>query len=426
MKKRFIVRLFIHQGNVYDQPDLREALGDDLEDTVREFGDLNLDEILIFMDALTDEEKEVQIALLKQIAAASEIPVTAVFHISRTEDVKKLLYANAKKVVLNISEPSNVDMLKEVSDRFGIGKIAVCADNYDDFPAVKELAEGYACELYCFDSMNVAGVEAMTSLKAVVSLKNVFLDKLMDTLASDSVCGVCGDVVDGSINEINSVKSLCIERNIDVSAFVPAIKWNELKLNSDGLVPVIAQDYKTNEVLMMAYMNEEAFNATLKTGRMNYYSRSRQSQWEKGETSGHFQYVKSMFADCDKDTLLVKISQIGAACHTGNRSCFFNEICSKEYYEKNPLKVFEDVYKVIEDRKTNPKEGSYTNYLFDKGIDKILKKVGEEATEIVIAAKNPDNAEIKYEISDFLYHAMVLMVLKGVTWEEICDELADR
>ena len=146
----------------------------------------------------------------------------------------------------------------------------------------------------------------------------------------------------------------------------------------------------------------------------------------KGETSGHIQYVKELTADCDFDTILAKVSQVGVACHTGNPSCFFNEIVKKEYIEKNPLKVFETVYNIIEDRKNNPKEGSYTNYLFDKGIDKILKKGGEECTEIVIAAKNPDPEEIKYEISDFLYHVMVLMVEKGVTWEEITQELAQR
>ena len=130
--------------------------------------------------------------------------------------------------------------------------------------------------------------------------------------------------------------------------------------------------------------------------------------------------------DCDNDTLLAKVHQIGAACHTGKRSCFYRTILKKEYDETNPLKVFEDVYGVIEDRKIHPKEGSYTNYLFDKGIDKILKKVGEEATEIIIAAKNPDPEEIKYEISDFLYHVMVLMAERGVTWEDITKELARR
>ena len=186
------------------------------------------------------------------------------------------------------------------------------------------------------------------------------------------------------------------------------------------------QDYRTEEVLMLAYMNEEAFSNTLRTGKMTYYSRSRNQLWLKGETSGHFQYVKSLHLDCDNDTILAKVDQIGAACHTGNKTCFFQELMKKEYEDTNPLKVFQSVYDVILDRKEHPKEGSYTNYLFDKGIDKILKKVGEECTEIVIAAKNPDKEEIKYEISDFLYHVMVLMAQKGVTWEDITRELARR
>ena len=159
---------------------------------------------------------------------------------------------------------------------------------------------------------------------------------------------------------------------------------------------------------------------------MTYFSRSRQEQWIKGETSGHYQYVKSLTIDCDKDTLLAKVEQIGAACHTGNRTCFFQPIVGSDYDAKNPLQVFESVYHTIEDRKEHPKEGSYTNYLFEKGLDKILKKVGEEATEVVIAAKNPNPEEVKYELSDFLYHAMVLMVEKGITWEDITQELAER
>ena len=175
-----------------------------------------------------------------------------------------------------------------------------------------------------------------------------------------------------------------------------------------------------------AYMDEDAFKHTVKSGKMTYYSRSRQERWIKGETSGHYQYVKSITVDCDKDTLLAKVEQVGAACHTGNRTCFFQPIVGNEQSVRNPHQVFETVYDTIMDRKEHPKEGSYTNYLFDKGVDKILKKVGEEATEIIIAAKNPNPEEIKYEISDFLYHVMVLMAEKNVTWDDITNELADR
>ena len=226
--------------------------------------------------------------------------------------------------------------------------------------------------------------------------------------------------------DFNEFKDICMDAGIQMTSFESILDFSEFKLNSNGLIPVVVQDYKTNEVLMMAYMNEEAFDNTVKTGRMTYFSRSRQCQWVKGETSGHYQYVKSLSIDCDKDTILAKVEQIGAACHTGNRSCFYTTIVGADYDAKNPLQVFESVYNTILDRRENPKEGSYTNYLFEKGIDKILKKVGEEATEIVIAAKNPNPEEIKYEISDFLYHAMVLMVERGVTWEDIINELADR
>jgi phosphoribosyl-ATP pyrophosphohydrolase/phosphoribosyl-AMP cyclohydrolase len=207
--------------------------------------------------------------------------------------------------------------------------------------------------------------------------------------------------------------------------------FSSFKLNEQGLLPVIAQDYYSGQVLMMAYMNEEAFNKTIENKKMTYFSRSRQSLWLKGETSGHFQEVKELYYDCDSDTLLAKVIQTGAACHTGKYSCFFNKIDleTQEVTELDEFKtpdIFKGVYNVIVDRRDNPKEGSYTNYLFDKGIDKILKKVGEESAEVIIGAKNEGKEEIVYEISDLLYHVMVLMVEKGATWEDIYNELDGR
>ena len=232
--------------------------------------------------------------------------------------------------------------------------------------------------------------------------------------------------INDNVKEIVALKDLCRENDIPIESFQAAYKWEDFKKNSDGMVPVIVQDYRTQEVLMMAYMNEEAYEQTLKLGKMTYYSRSRQELWLKGLTSGHYQYVKELVADCDMDTILAKVSQIGAACHTGNRSCFFKELAKKEYIQTNPLTVLMEDYNVIMERKNHPKEGSYTNYLFDKGIDKILKKCGEEATEIVIAAKNPDAEELRYEIADFLYHMMVLMAECGLDWNDITKELVNR
>jgi len=212
---------------------------------------------------------------------------------------------------------------------------------------------------------------------------------------------------------------------------------NNLSFNDKGLIPVIVQDYLSNEVLMLAYMNQEALDLTLATEKMHYYSRSRKKLWLKGETSGHYQYMKELSIDCDVDTLLAKVEQVDAACHTGNYSCFFREINDKGVInDKKPIRsnirtsdnssVLQELYDLIADRKLNPVDGSYTNYLFDKGIDKILKKVGEEAAEVIIAAKNNSKEEITYEVADLFYHLCVLLVDNDVTLEDIFKELDSR
>ncbi|MFH5881712.1 bifunctional phosphoribosyl-AMP cyclohydrolase/phosphoribosyl-ATP diphosphatase HisIE [Liberiplasma polymorphum] len=197
----------------------------------------------------------------------------------------------------------------------------------------------------------------------------------------------------------------------------------QLKFNDAGLIPVITQDAYTNEVLMLAYMNIEAVNKTLTEKIAYYFSRSRKTLWKKGETSGHIQYVKSFAYDCDADTILIKVKQVGVACHTGEKSCFFNTVLNNE---ENERPLLESLYDTIKERKENPKEGSYTNYLFKEGLDKILKKVGEETSEIIIAAKNDSQAELVYEISDLVYHILVLMVNEGTTLDLIERELSKR
>lgn len=209
--------------------------------------------------------------------------------------------------------------------------------------------------------------------------------------------------------------------------------FNNISFDDKGLIAAIAQDYETKDVLMHAYMNKEALEKTINTGKVHYFSRSRNTLWLKGETSGNIQNVKEIRYDCDGDALLIFVKQVGGACHTGHRSCFYRNIEAelvsnkvfneKEVYKKN---VLDELYKVITDRRDNPIEGSYTNYLFNKGIDKILKKVGEENAEVIIASKNNDKNEIVCETSDLIYHLSVLLVNCGVTWGDIFKELDNR
>jgi len=205
------------------------------------------------------------------------------------------------------------------------------------------------------------------------------------------------------------------------------MEYNEviekIKFDAKGLVPAIAQDINTKKVLMMAYMNKESIKKTLEDKKVCYYSRSREKLWVKGETSGNFQSLKGFSYDCDGDTVLLEVQQKGPACHTGKYSCFHNYVLDER---DNKDKVVEKLYEIIQDRKINPKENSYTNYLFKEGIDKILKKVAEESGEVIIASKNQDKNELVYEISDLVYHTLVLMVEKKVNIGEIKEELIKR
>ena len=194
--------------------------------------------------------------------------------------------------------------------------------------------------------------------------------------------------------------------------------------NKQELLPAIIQEAETGEVLMLAYMNEVSLEKTIETGYTWFYSRSRERLWQKGEESGHVQKVVSITGDCDDDTLLIKVNQTGPACHTNHYSCFFEQLSGTE---KNTTSgIIEELFSVICDRKEHPKEGSYTNYLFEKGVDKILKKVGEESAEVIIAAKNPDLSELQYESADLIYHLLVLLCERGLSPENIFSELANR
>lgn len=425
--KKFVPCIYLCHGHaVRGLKDMAVVETDPLR-LVQFYNENGADELLVFDLSENDEEHEAALDLLKEICTVAEMNVTGAGNVKRMEDIKKLLYAGCTRAVLDYEKQENINITEEVSLKFGREKLLISYNDPAVLQANLDLAEKYVSGLILMNPHQIRETESLTELPFYVQINQIALNKLMEIFAYRNVCGITGNTINDNYREIRTLKGMCQENGIPVETFEAAYSWADFKKNSDGMVPVVVQDYRTLEVLMVAYMNEEAYRQTIASGRMTYFSRSRNELWLKGETSGHYQYVKSLTADCDLDTILAKVSQVGAACHTGARSCFFHEIARKDYEaSENPLQVFEDVLNVIKDRKVHPKEGSYTNYLFDKGIDKILKKLGEEATEIVIAAKNPNANEVKYEMSDFLYHMMVLMVEKDVSWEEITRELANR
>lgn len=369
------------------------------------------------------------LATLRRVEKEIDIPFIAGVHVNRFEDAKKALYTGACQVVLRKAVLPEEKELEEILSRFDREKLAIEIDMLHDFQTADQINSFYDMG---FGTVIIKHIELSEKLIKVIEQSkpqiivrdSLVRNDLLEILSVEKVIGVSTSHFEDK--DIYKAKKSLKNQGIDVEVFESSLKFSDFKVPDNGLIPVVAQDYQTNEVLMLAYMNEEAFYRTIETGRMTYYSRSRQEIWCKGDTSGHFQYAKRLWIDCDKDTLLAKVRQVGAACHTGHRSCFFTEIARKNYVDINPLTVLTEDYDVIRDRKDHPKKGSYTNYLFEKGIDKILKKCGEEATEIVIAAKNPDAEELKYEIADFLYHMMVLMVECDLDWNDIMKELVNR
>jgi phosphoribosyl-ATP pyrophosphohydrolase/phosphoribosyl-AMP cyclohydrolase len=389
------------------------------------------DELLIYNYSKDEKSREEFLALAKELSKKIDIPFIIGYHVDRLEDIKKAVYTGAEAILTKYSLLNNKELLKEASERFGSEKIIVELDMMDYMESEGDdlchtLADYKVGKVLLKHVALSAGTKAKieASQLPIIIRDSLIRNDISSLLTLQNVTGVSTNFFENK--DIMKAKQALKAEGIEINSFESSLEFSEFKLDSNGLIPVVVQDYRSNEVLMLAYMNEEAYNKTVVTGRMTYFSRSRQELWIKGETSGHFQYMKELSIDCDKDTLLAKVLQVGVACHTGNKSCFYTELVKKEFKDIDPFHVFKDVYDVIIDRRRNPKEGSYTNYLFDKGIDKILKKCGEEATEITIAAKNPGADELRYEIADYLYHLMVLMAECNLDWDDITTELAHR
>ncbi|MBH1941449.1 bifunctional phosphoribosyl-AMP cyclohydrolase/phosphoribosyl-ATP diphosphatase HisIE [Mobilitalea sibirica] len=389
------------------------------------------DELLIYNYSKDEKSREEFLSLVKEISRLVDIPLIIGCHINRMEDVKKALYTGASSVLIRLMQLKDQNLIKEVSNRFGSDKIMIELDmieyiDKNDKQLLSYLKEqGVGNLLFKHVALTSKVLEVIQNAPIPVIIRDSLVRNDIGSLISlNNVIGVATNFYENK--DILKAKHALKEEGISVNTFESKLPFSAFKTDDKGLIPVITQDFKSGEVLMLAYMNEEAYNKTIAGGRMTYWSRSRNCLWLKGETSGHFQYLKELSLDCDKDTLLAKVLQIGPACHTGSKNCFITNLMEKEHNSKDPFHVFQDVYQVIMDRKLNPKEGSYTNYLFDKGLDKILKKCGEESAEIIIAAKNPGAEELRYEIADYLYHMMVLMAECGLDWKDITQELEHR
>ena len=303
MKKLFIPCIFLNHTKAVKHFTDHTVIHEDPIALATYYSDNDADEILVFDFSTTDEEHEEALGMIKQICEKSQAPVIGAGNVKRMEDVKKLLYAGCAKACLNYSKQSNIDITQEVSQKFGKDKIVASFADPSVVAKEQTLLDTYVSELLCVNPAALSSCIASVNMPFIAMLPEVSLDKVLEYLGIYSVCGITGTVVNDNVKEIGSLKHLCLENGIEVNSYENCMPWSTFKLNSDGMLPVVTQDYKTGEVLMVAYMTKEAYEMTLRTGKMTYYSRSRKQLWVKGDTSGHYQYVKELSADCDFDTL---------------------------------------------------------------------------------------------------------------------------
>ena len=290
------------------------------------YSNMGCDSIILMDLSNNDEEHEAALDVIKAICDAVDIPVIGAGNVKRMEDIKKLLYAGCTQAMLNYSKEGNIEITEEVSKKFGKDKIVASVSNIVELEDRKDLLEEYVSSVYFLTYTSLKDAIKKSPVPVMGQCPEISLEKLISLAKHDNLCAICGDIVSDNIDSLNSLKNVLEENGIETASLKAKFKWSDFKLNSDGHVTVVVQDVKTDEVLMVAYMNEEAYNTTVETGKMTYCSRSRNELWTKGLTSGHLQYVKSLTLDCDNDTILAKVDQVGAACHTGNRTCFFKPL----------------------------------------------------------------------------------------------------
>lgn len=325
MKKWLIPEIYLKDG---------KSDGEDAVALAKYFSEAGADAIILYDLSKEETEHEVNLHTMEQIYGVVEIPIYGCGNINQVEDVNKILSAGCEKAILNFSKESNRQMLEEVSRRFGKDRIAASVDCMEQLTANNRALEEYAGMVVVVKDLPEKAYYKYSLPMIAGTVKEDH--EIFDILEKNAVMGVTGAFVSQRDTEFMKIKFRGRQMGIETNVLRSELSWSELKLNAQGLIPVIVQDHQTNEVLMLAYMNEDALDRTLETGMMTYYSRSRKCVWTKGMTSGNVQYVKSLTTDCDYDTILAKVSQVGVACHTGKRSCFFNTMMKKEVKQSHP------------------------------------------------------------------------------------------
>ena len=428
--KRIIPCILIKDGNVIEWFDDETVISNNIIAHAVSYAEKGADELIVLDLSDTPETHAKTLDCLRKLTLEVTIPIIVGGDINNMEDIDKILATGVRRAILNMSKESSRYLLKDAAEKYGRENIGASFNDFNSLFKTQKAVREYATELVFLHHLDFPSVMNVTDIPSVLVSLYSDMDMLTSYLEYPTVKGLSGKFVSRPGIDINDLKREFSKRGITFSSFESKVSFSQFKLlekDSEGLVPVIVQHYKTKEVLMMAYMNEEAFMKTLRTGKMTYWSRSRNAIWVKGETSGHFQYVKSLNLDCDNDTILAKVEQIGAACHTGNPSCFFNTIAGTEDNSHSSQQTMDMVFKyIIAERNKSAELPPVNSKLMYKGLDPILKQLGAKYTELLVTAKNSNPTEFRTVLADTLFNTMLLMAEKNVTWEEIYLEFTNK
>lgn len=420
----------------------KNLFGDgDPEELAYDYSVKGADRLLVFDFSGTMGEHDRAMAAMRNICRASQVPVIGAGNIRSMEDIEQLIYNGCDCVALNCQDEQEIGLLSEAMQAYGRRRIMGCVSDFSEYSPYAEEIAHCASGLLVLDD-EIRPFAGKTELPILLHSNSIGADGIEAIFRGGLVTGISGEYVstlgfpedyingfsrnsagditfgikrpDGLTTELDDLKMELMRRGIRMDVLESAVPWSEFKKDDRGLVTCVVQDYRNDEVLMVAWMNEESYRKTLETGKMTYWSRSRQELWTKGLTSGHISYVRSLDIDCDKDTILAKVSQIGAACHTGHRSCFFTPLARKTDIEGNPYRVFEKTMSAIAQNGQKP------------STDTLIRELGAEHTDMVLASKNKDASVLKREIADYMISLMKIMDKRDITWEDITDEISRR
>ena len=424
-RKNLFATLYLKNGEAVTNQDDLQIIGS-AEEIVKLYNDSGIDKIILFDLSLDREEHLENLHKIKELLRVIEVPVYGAGNIHQIEDIRNLLFAGCQKVILDSAQSDFNTILEESFKRFGKEKLAAGLKKVDALFKQRENLETKFDELFIFNETIIDAVDNLTTMPFTPIISGAERDDYVKYLSLPNINGIGGPLTNSTQTDVMHLKNQLSESGIKVRRLDTSISWKDFHLDADGLMPVITQDYISSEVINFGYMNEYAFEHTIKHGKMTYYNKENGDIYMRGHENDHYQYIKSFTLDCHRKTLLAKISQIGNSCHSGKYSCFFEEIMRKDYLEKNTFKIFENLYQEMQQQRLEPVGNSYISHLVSKDTDEVLRKCGEMCLDLLIASKNEDSEAMRSDITDFMYHLMVLMTEHDIKWQDITNEFIQR